>query len=331
MTWVRKGALIFAAVLAVVFLLAAALDSGVVRVVGSPAPIKRTLADSGIYKSVIPSTLEEVDKDSASSGEIPFSNPLVVSAAEATFSAQYLQSTTDGVIDSIYRWLDGQGSTPDFRIDLSAKKTEFANKAAAQVKKRVNGLPICTGAQSASFDAFRAKCRPAGASAQQIADSVKLQIANSKDFLDDAVLSAGDIKSADSNQPFFSGKAKDAPQVYQRFKSSPLVLAVLALVALAGVLLLSNPRLLGLKHVGFILIGAGLFIFLMGLAVDQTVNNKLLTQINLDNSVLQHNIRQLVADLSQRTTNTYLAIGGVYAALGAASAAAFYMLRHRKV
>jgi hypothetical protein len=331
MLWVRKGALVFAAVLAVVFLLSAALDSGVVRVVGNPAPIKRTLADSGIYKSIIPSTLDEIDKDTASDGEVPFSDPLVVSAAEATFSGPYLQSTTEGVIDSIYRWLDGKDSVPDFKIDLSVKKTEFANKVAAGVKKRLNGLPVCTGGQSGQFDAFRSKCRPAGVSAQQAAGTVKRQIANSNDFLNDAVLSASDIKSADSNQPFFSGNAKDVPEIYQRFKTSPLVLAVLAFLALAGVLLLSQPKLSGLKHAGLILLGVGIFVFLFGLAVDQTIDNKLLTQINLDNAVLQNNLRQLAADLSQRTTNSYLSIGGVYAALGAASMAAYYIARRRRV
>jgi hypothetical protein len=79
------------------------------------------------------------------------------------------------------------------------------------------------------------------------------------------------------------------------------------------------------------LLGVGIFVFLFGLAVDQTIDNKLLTQINLDNAVLQNNLRQLAADLSQRTTNSYLSIGGVYAALGAASMAAYYIARRRRV
>ena len=330
MSIVRKSLLIFVASLAVLFLLAAALDSGVLRVVGSPEPIKRTLADSGIYDSIIPSTLDDIDSDIASSNEVPFGNKIVVKAAEATFSGRYLQANADGVIDSVYLWLDGQGTAPDFKIDLTAKKREFANLVADGVKQHVEALPVCVNLSTAEFDAFSAKCRPAAVSASQAAAEVRRDILNSQEFLEDPVITAADIKSANSDQPFFSGQLKDAPAAYQRFKASPLVLFIVAAVMLVGVFLLSQSRLKGLKHVGFILAGCGIFVLLLSLAVGQTVNNKVLSQIKLDNTVLQHDLRQLVGDISQRTTNTLLAFGGVYTALGAAMSGGYYYLRRRR-
>ena len=324
----RKVFLGLVSSLAVFFLLLTAIDAGVLRVVGSPEPIKQVLADSGIYKSIIPSSLEQAGSDSTND-VVPFDNPLVISAAESTFGGEYLEKTTGGVIDSIYRWLEGQTPVPDFKIDLTKKKTEFATKVGNAVSKRVADLPRCTTSTVSGFDAFEAKCHPAGVAAPQAGAAVKNQLLKSDDFLEDTVITASDIKSADSDKPFFGNQLKNAPEAYQKFKASPVVLAIFAVLALAGTLLLSRNKLSGLKHVGFILAGVGIFLLIFAGGINEAVDNKVISQISLENQALQDNVRQLVGDIADRVSNSFLVFGAIYSGLGALGIGSYFYLRRR--
>ncbi|HLG90789.1 MAG TPA: hypothetical protein VI336_01340 [Candidatus Saccharimonadales bacterium] len=330
MHYARKVFLVIAAGAAAFFLFMMALDTSIVRVIGSPEPIKKILADSGIYESAISSTLEQIGQEGSGNGEVAFGSQIVVSAADATLSGQYLKATVDGVLDSIYRWLDGSTQVPDFRIDLSAKKEEFAKKVAAGVEKHVAGLPACKTAASNEFDAFSAKCRPAGLSASSAAGEARREILRSEEFLKDTVITADDFKAAGSNEPFFTGQLKDIPAAYQSLKASPLALGVAGFLALTAVFFLSSSRLVGLRNVGFILIGAGIFFLLLGSAVNALVDNKILPQISLENAVFEQDLRQLVGSLSSRVSNTLSAFGGGYSILGGISVGTYYFVRHRQ-
>jgi hypothetical protein len=328
---VRKVMLGVAGATLVFFLFMTAVDVGIVRVVGSPAPIKRILADSGIYNSIVPSSLDQAKQISGSQNQIPLNDPIVRSAAETTFSGQFLQATTDRVIDSIYRWLDGQTPVPDFKVDLSAKKVEFADRVAKAVDQRAAGLPRCsTAPTSGSFDPFNTTCLPPGVTAAQAAVAIRSDILNGAGFLDEPVITADSVKSADSNRSVFADQLKQTPDTYRKLKTTPLIFGLITLLSLLAFILLSNSRRRGFKHLGFVLIGIGIFVMFFGLAVNSAVNNKVLPQISLTNGVLQADLRKLVHDAAQRVNNTFLAIGGGYAALGALAVGGFYLMERRR-
>ena len=226
MHFVRKVFLVLFSGLAAFFLFMTALDASVVRVAGSPEPIKQILAGSGIYESIIPNLLGQAEEESSDTN-IAFGSEIIRSAAISTFSGQYLETTTSSIIDSLYRWLDGETQIPDFRIDLTAKKTELAKKVADGIEERVASLPKCTKPISGEFDAFSAKCRPANVSARQAANAIRQDFLNNEDFLSDTVIAADEIKSG-SNTPLFADSYKDVPNVYQKFKASPLALGLVA-------------------------------------------------------------------------------------------------------
>lgn len=321
----RKVFLGIASAALIFFLYVLALDASVVRVAGSPTPIKNLLATSGIYKSIVPSSLDQAKNISSGDNQIPLTDPAVRAAAESTFNPQYLQSTSDNVIDSIYRWLDGKTPLPDFKVDLAAKKVEFANKVADAVEQRTAALPKCA-APVADFDPISGTCLPASITPQQAANQVKQEILTG-DFIDPAI-TANTVKSEGSNQSIFADQLKQAPKAYQKFKSSPFVLALLTILALAGVILLSNPWQRGLKHAGFLLLFVGIFLVLFGLAVNSATNNKVLSKINLTNKVLQTDVRKLVHDGVYKLDNTFVLFGIGYAILGALGVGGYYYM-HR--
>lgn len=331
MDMVRKIFLGIAGVLLAFFLFILAIDDGLIRAAGSPGPIKHILAGSGIYSSIVPSNLDQAKQITADSRQVSLTDPLVRSAAESTFSPQFVQTTSENVIDSIYRWLNGQTPLPDFKIDLTAKKATFADKVAAGVQQKAASLPRCTSAlTSASFDAFNATCLPPGVSPPQVADTVRSDILNGQGFLNDPLITADSIKSNDSNKSIFVDQLKNAPNVFQAIKATSVIFGLLAVLALLAIIFLSRPRLKGLRHAGFILIGIGIFLVLFALAVNSAVKNKALPKINTDNKVLQADLRQLTNDSVQKVDNTVLAFGGGYIVLGALGISGFYFSHRRR-
>lgn len=316
----------------VFFLITTATDTSIVRVVGSPEPLKKILNDSGVYNSVVPSMLNDAKQISGDNGKISLKDPAVQAAAVSTFNGTYLRSTTDNVLDSVYRWLDGETTLPDFKLDLTAKKIEFANKVAVVVKQRAAALPSCKINQiPAEFNALSASCLPPGVSPNKAAATVRKDILNGKGFLDHPVITAKTLKSDGSTKSVFSDQLRQVPDAYSKFKSTPWILATLTLVTALAVIFLSSTRLKGLRHAGFVMIGSGLFLVLVSLAVNKAVDNKLLPKISLTNNVLQEDVRKLAHDSVHAINGTYLLFGVGYVALGALAVGGYYFLSRREL
>src|SRR4051812_48563018 len=104
------------------FLFSAALSGGVNRTVGTSGKVKHILAESGIYDTVLPSVLDQTKQIDTSAGEISLENPQIKAAAQSAFTPQFIQTSTESVIDSVFDWLNGKTATPQFKIDLSGPK-----------------------------------------------------------------------------------------------------------------------------------------------------------------------------------------------------------------
>ncbi len=331
MSVLRKVLLGFAGAALVFLLFITAVDFAVAKVVNSPEPLKKILNDSGVYNSVVPSMLNDAIQISGDSGKISLKDPAVQAAAESTFNGSYLHSTTDNVLDSVYRWLDGKTTLPDFKLDLTAKKIEFANKVATAVKERAAALPSCRINQvPAEFNALSANCLPPGISPSKAAATVRKDILEGKGFLDDPVITAKTLKSDGSSKSVFSDQLRQVPDAYRKFKSTPWILATLTLITALAVIFLSSSRLKGLKHAGFVMIGSGLFLVVLSLAVNKAVDNKVLPKISLTNNVLQEDVRKLTHDSVHAINGTYLLFGVVYIVLGGLAVGSYFYLNRQR-
>jgi hypothetical protein len=301
------------------FLFALAIDAGIIRTAGSSAPIKKVLADSGIYSSVVSSALDQA-KNSAgdSGGGISLSSPGVKTAAENAITPAYLRQNTEKVLDSVYAWLNGKTATPDFSIDVSSIKATFAAEAGKAAQAQAASLPKCTSAQPTnnSFDPFSATCLPAGMTPAQAAATVKNDIASGQGFLKEPAITADSVKSAGTNQSVFNDQLKNAPQAYQKIKKTPIILGILSLVTILGMIFLSTSRRRGLRRAGTILLIVGVVVVIFAWVLNWGVNQKALPKLNMDNKVLQEKVRLLAKDLTGNLDKTYYIFGGVYAALG---------------
>lgn len=329
MNILRKMLVFLLATLLPLFLFWLAISTGIIKIAGSSEDIKKTLADSNIYSSIIPNVLDQAKTSGEGSSEISLKDPTIKAVAEKTFTPQYLQENTEKVLDSVFLWLEGNSPRPDFRIDLSELKTTFATEAAKAAQERAATLPACPAGLSGStdnFDPFAATCLPRGLTPALAADEVKNSLSSGEGFLEDPVITADTLKESGSDQSLFDNQLKDAPDIYQKAKMAPLILAILSLLAIAGIVFLSSSRRAGLRRAGISLLTVGVALLVFAWVLNYAVNQKILPK--LEDKPLHQNVKTLATDITGKLDKIYYTLGGVYAGLGIA-AIAVPMFIHR--
>jgi hypothetical protein len=319
----------------ILLLFATAFDIGFARTATHPATVKRLVAESGIYGSVVPSLLQQTKTISTSYGTVSTTDPVIAKAANSALSPPFIQQNTEMAIDNVYDWLNGKIAQPNFKIDLSGSKTLFANKVTDAVEARLSSLPACSAAQSRAiarsgqFDTFSASCSPVGTDPDAIAGQLKSALLSQQDFLSNTVIDPSRVKNGGSSQSVFNGQLKDAPKQYQRLKKTPVILSLLTILSGIGIVFLSRSWQVGLRRVGISLLIIGLVMLILAWTINRTVSTKIAPKIKVDNTVLQADIRNLVTDLSRQIDKNYWVFGGLYTLLGAAAigGAEFYRRR----
>jgi uncharacterized membrane protein YGL010W len=331
----RKSALVILSPLFIFLLFATAFDIGFTRTATHPATVKKLISESGLYDSLVPGVIEQNKTISTSIGDIPTSDPQIQKAAQAAITPQTVKTQTETAIDSIYQWLDGKSSQPDFNINFNSSKGTFADNVASAVQGKLDGLPACTRAQSLAiaqtggFNATNASCLPQGVTAASAAEEIKNSINNS-DFFSKAKIDAGDIKGSGNTAFFQTDKAKKIPKQYQRAKKTPWILSILTILTGAGIVLLSRTWQKGLRHIGINLLIIGLLMLAFTYVLNRVVIGNV-SKLNIDISpAVAHDVRNLVIDLSRQVNRNYLFFGILYAASGAASITAVEVLRRKQ-
>jgi hypothetical protein len=315
MQFVRRSFLtIFGAALPLL-LLATAFNFGVLQVIGSPEPVKKILSGSGIYNSVVGTALEQAKTTSSGTSEVSLNDPTIKKAAQESFSPDVVKNSSEKVVDGIYVWLDGKSPQPQFDIDLSNAKNDFADKVGEAAKTKAATLPVCTSAPTTT-DPFSATCVPPGVTPEQIGEQAKNDVLKGQGFLEHPKITASSFKSASGNHSLFEGKLKGAPKKYQLAKKTPYILAGLTILAMLAIVFLSTTRRKGLRRVGVILAIVGVFMLAFAWGLNRVVTQNITPKIVVENKVLQSNMRNLATDITHRVDRNYWIFGIVYAALG---------------
>jgi hypothetical protein len=326
----KRALLVIISPLLPLLLFATALDWGIVQTVGSPTDVKKIVAESGLYKNVVPSLLDQMKQLDTNVGQVPTNDPTVRQAANQSLTPAAVQSNAESAIDSIYAWLDGKTPQPNFKIDLSGVQTDFANNLAAAIEAKAAALPVCTTPYtSTSFDVYSATCLPAGLTPAAVAAQAKNDVAGGGGFIDKPVITANDVKGSDPGKSAFASQWKSLPTQYQRLKKTPYILILLTLLAAAAIILLSINRWRGLRRIGLTMVIVGLFMLFFSWGLNRANTNYIQQKITISNSAMQTDIRKLVTDIVQRVDKNYWTFGGIYTALGAAALASPAFIRRR--
>jgi hypothetical protein len=331
MQFIRRFLLVILAPIFVFLLYMAATDYGIVRIVGEPGSIKKILSESGIYNSVLSGLLDQAKTVSNGNDSTSLQNSTIKVAAEKTFTPQFIQTTTETVIDSLYHWLDGSTPLPDFKIDLTTTKDTFATNAGAAVTAKLTSLPACapgTPVSAQDIDADTAICLPAGVSPQAAGAKVEQNIKNGQGFLDHPVISAASIKSQGTNQSIFEDKnVKHAPQVFQVVKISPYAIMAIAFLLAIAIIFLSATRRKGLRRVGVAMLTVGIFTLIFSYSANWAINQQAIPRIKFSNTVLQDKVRILAKDVNGKVSTNYMQIATAYTIIGAGLVAGTLLIK----
>lgn len=264
MGWLRRSFVHLLSFLLLVGLLGGALTTSAKLNLSHPDKIEGWLDQSQLYDHFVNGIIEQSDKEtfSGQSGSVSLSDAAVQKAVRSAFPPQLLKQNVDTFLESNYAWLEGKTAIPEFKIDLTGAKQNFAEQVGQYVRVYTAGLPGCTPAQLIALqgqqvDPLSAACRPSTITPEAAGTEVTRQLANSGDFLSDPVVTARTINPEKNSQPYYE-KLHHLPRVYQLAGKLPLVFGILSLVSAIGILFIAFEKRTGLRRIAIMLAISGI-------------------------------------------------------------------------
>lgn len=286
----------------------------------APANVKSKLSQSKLYDHFIDNAIKGGQKaagnkdQSNESGATSLSNPNVQQAAKAAFPPQLLQQSVNTFLDSNYAWLQGKTSQPNFVIDLTAAKQNFAQQVGKYAQTHIASLPICTNAEltdipdPANIDPLAASCRPAQVSPETAGAKVTQEILSGNNFLSNPILTPQSINPKDpgavSQQPYYE-KLSKAPQAYRVGQKLPFILSVLALASTLGIILVAPLRRRGVRRVGLMLFTSGIILVIFKFVTDFGFNK---LEHKIFNNATVGSLQQSLVDFAHRLQSQIVAV-----------------------
>ncbi|MDB5164888.1 MAG: hypothetical protein JWL89_514 [Candidatus Saccharibacteria bacterium] len=293
-----------------------------------PDKIEGWLDQSKFYDHFIDNALEQAQKSSTtiSSTKVTFSDPAIKAAAKSAFTPTMLKQDIGTVLHGNYAWLEGKTPTPEFSVDLTEAKQNFATEAGKSVETYLTGLPVCSVAQLqqlqnelANIDPFALPCRPPNIVPATEAAQVTQQLNSSDDFLNTAVITANSsqLRPNEQSQPYYQ-KLSKAPQLYQLGTKLPWIYALLALVSLFGIVALASRRKNGVRRVGTVFIISGVLLIAVKLIGDHALSQVEKRAFNQTSSgPLQQSLTDFLHLVEQQIVKVDLWFGIAFLVIGA--------------
>ncbi len=165
-------------------------------------------------------------------------------AAAKTFDAPFLKTTAEQAINSFYDWLEGKTTVPEFKLDIAAKKSGFAENAANLISEDLKKLPVCSGSTPSSDDLDKlldSGCVPKDINIDLSVAELKSELASSQEIFGDTTIEATDLGKDDQGRSWFE-QNNQIPEYYQDVKMVIVGLWAAVILDLVLLFLLSNRR-----------------------------------------------------------------------------------------
>ncbi len=244
-------------------------------VIGTPQPLEQALSKSGIYSISIPTLIKNQTSYLAT---VPTDQPEVQDAIQKAFPPELLEQYANQIIGNTYDWVQGRTTEPNFKVDVSQAKVNFADNIAGYVKTRSQALPVCTSLpKTTEINPYTLTCRPVQASPEAIATQARQEIMSS-DFLGDGVITADTIKEVNGKP--LSEQLQAVPTAYKWTIWSMWATGIAVLVVSAIIILIQRQQWrAALGRMGIVFFTVGLLSALLAWGssfVLGTVTDKLL-------------------------------------------------------
>lgn len=269
MVWLRKAIVGLLSLILFFAILDGIVSASLDMAFSHPDKLETWLNESGIYQNFISTALTDASNSMNSGNQnnsgISLSDPAVQQIAKTVFSPSLVQQYVTTLIDSNYSWLEGKTPTPEFSINVSTVKTQFAQQVGQYVTAHLNTLPQCTPSQSLATaeanDPLQFTCKPIGISSTQIGVQITNQLQNNSGFFNTAVITQNSINpnGTTNSQPYYL-KFKEAPKIYQAATKVPWILAGISLLCILGIFFASSVKRKSIRKFMFIFFEVGIIL-----------------------------------------------------------------------
>jgi hypothetical protein len=340
MVWVRKGIVLLLSLVLLVSLVGDALAVSINLNLAHPQKLETWLSQSNFYGSLITNELHNARQSASNdqgAGRVSLDDQAVQQAVKSVFSAQLLRQYVNTFINSNYAWLEGKTATPSFTIDLTAAKQKLAKQIGQAVETRVAHLPACSSAQQAQLsatlnsDPLSIPCRPAGFNPQIAVAQVEAQISQSRDFLNNTVLTAKTLSPNGNNsgQPYYQ-KLSALPKLYRLNRQLPWIFGGFAVLSAVGIIFIAPRKRRGVRRIGWVLLVAGVLLIAVKLTADAAFNRlekRFFSHSNL--TLVQQSLTDFLHRLESQLMRVDLWFGVVFLALAALVLGVLWFTRER--
>jgi hypothetical protein len=276
MSLVRRGVFFLISLLLLAGLVGFAYAISNQLTLSQPERVEKTLAESKFYDSFAANIIKQAEDSSiggVGQSGIPFSDPLIQEAAKQSLNAEYLQSQGKILIDNNYQWLRGEKQQPDFRLDLTPAREDFARIAGQALTSKLQSLPACGGQQPANSSPTALACLPQGTDPKTVGNNLTNELRENSTFLNNPLITPTSLNPADSStsQPYYE-KFAGLPAAYQLSLKMPYIFGGLTALALLALYLIAAPKRRFVRRLAAVLTTAGVFLVLNKIITDLVFN-----------------------------------------------------------
>lgn len=193
--------LLFSAVLFLLIVVGIPLSS-LSKVLTNPENVKSWLDQSNVYEEISKSLSKSFKQDSQGDNSKYFESDQqdeFNQVVEKVLPAAWLQETTEMIIDSVYSWLEGETSSPEFEIDISENLALAQEEIIKLTTDEFYALPTCSESQMEQYseenlNPIEANCLPVGfdMSEEDFENKIREEL-NKQDVFQKDVISSNDM------------------------------------------------------------------------------------------------------------------------------------------
>lgn len=292
--------------------------------------IKRSLVNAQTYENIVPTMLNLA---TSSTGVYKTNQPStqtlqsLVPVVTKSVTPEFVQTTTESIIDGTFAWLKGNTPEPFFTIETSAVKASLQRDTADYLQARLQALPVCD-ANISRIDPLTTDCRPPQVS-ESVANAAASELVQSMPLLGKSEITASSLGMGDviSRNPI----VKHLPTGYKVSTVLPYAFAVISLICAIIIIFASTLRHKGWRRVGHSFVLAGLLLVLAGLlaaALTKRFGTMTLGDATQQQFVFIDTIFTPLANTLSLSVSLYtLYFGVIYAIIGALCYALSHKLR----
>ncbi len=314
-----------------IFLALLSVCAIVYATVGNAGFIKSVFDTSGLYNNFVDSGLKlasvSLEGEDAQVGQIISE---LTPTVKKVITPQFLQTSSEEIIDGAGNWLKGQTAVPEFSIDTGSIKADLNTELVTYLSRRIATLPDCqTYAAINSLDIFTTSCKPHIPIDQPTYLVAANQFTSEIPIFDKNSLSSSELIKNTSDSIW-----KTAPSAYKFVRLAPYIAGGLVLICSALIMIISANRARSLRRIGHIFVSNAAILLIAGTVITIFLGRGEVNFINSDSveqvTFAKEIIEPLIHGIAKTFGSWLLFFGVGYSLVAIACYFVAHWLAHRK-